>query len=383
MNYTLFGERLLCKAELIFCLRHVPRRQLQNYWDRDALLVDQPLSNYPRMFLLQKKFQSFWFLTYLQIPVAAMPPRLIPARQASSLRPTTTTYILSPRFYATISAIEPGTKAKTQPPSLKPAAFRKTQLLRQYASLLKATPLSLLFQHNNLSAPEWTGIRRELNAALAKVDAAEQALNPAAPSLAGAVKLQIVQTGIFGAALRIAEYYDPSALPEDTPKHVLSAAANEMVKGQIKTHAFAPLLAGPIALLTFPAVSPQHLKAALTVLAPRAPDFPKPTRKASPGWHDARVQSGLEKLMLLGARVEGEVFDGEGARWVGGIEGGLDGLRARVVHMLQSIGGGVTGALEAHGKSVYLALEGRRMQLDEEASPKAEEEGEKKDEASA
>ncbi len=84
------------------------------------------------------------------------------------------------------------------------------------------------------------------------------------------------------------------------------------------------------------------------------------------------VQTGLQKLMLMGARVEGKAFDSEGARWVGGISGGLEGLRAQVVHMLQAIGGGVTSALESHGKSIFLTLESRRIQMDEEANPKPE-----------
>ena len=300
-----------------------------------------------------------------------MPPR--PSTSALALRPST-------RSYATINNVLPGLKIKspkTQPPSLKPAQFRKTQLLRQYASLLHSTPLSLIFQHNNLSSQEWSGIRRELSAALQKVDAAQAAARPDAPYLpqANAVKIQIVQTGIFAAALPLVEHYDASKVAEGEASHVLSRAAHEQVT-QLKkasASAIAPLLSGPIALLTFPSVSPAHLKAALSILVPRKDDFPAPTRRASPGWHDPPVQTGLQKLMLMGARVEGKVFDSEGARWVGGIEGGLDGLRAQVVHMLQAIGGGVTQALEAHSKSIYLTLEGRRMQLDEEANPKVEE----------
>ena len=300
-----------------------------------------------------------------------MPPR--PSASALALRPST-------RSYATINKTLPGLKVKspkTQPASFKPAQFRKTQLLRQYASLLHSTPLSLIFQHNNLSSQEWSGIRRELSAALQKVDAAQAAARLDAPYLpqASAVKIQIVQTGIFAAALPLVEHYDASKIAEGEGRHVLSRAAHEQV-AQLKkssASAIAPLLSGPVALLTFPSVSPAHLKAALSILSPRKDDFPAPTRRANPGWHDNQVQTGLQKLMLMGARVEGKVFDFEGARWVGDIEGGLDGLRAQVVHMLQAIGGGVTSALEAHSKAIYLTLEGRRMQLDEEANPKVEE----------
>lgn len=76
--------------------------------------------------------------------------------------------------------------------------------------------------------------------------------------------------------------------------------------------------------------------------------------------------------MLLGARVEGRVFDGEGVRWVGGIEGGMGGLRSQLVGMLGSVGAGVTGALEGVGRGIYFTLEGRRRMLEEEQKPMGE-----------
>jgi hypothetical protein len=70
--------------------------------------------------------------------------------------------------------------------------------------------------------------------------------------------------------------------------------------------------------------------------------------------------------MFLGARVEGRVFDMEGARWVGAIEGGMEGLRGQLVGMLQGFGAGVTGALESAGRSLWFTVEGRRTMLEEE-----------------
>jgi ribosomal protein L10 len=239
----------------------------------------------------------------------------------------------------------------------------------------------LVFQHNNLKAKEWAPLRRELNLALQKVDDELAKTNPAAIPLADTIKLQVVETGIFVAALKITEFFDPSAIPADAPKHILSQAAHEAVANRRLKNELAPLLSGPIALLTMPVVSPQHLKAALTILSPSQPNFPAPTRKANPGWHDLPVQAGLQKLMLMGARVEGKVFDIDGTKWVGTIAGGLDGLRAQLVHLLQSIGGGITNTLEAAGKSIYFTVEGRRMQLEEEQSPKKD--GEATEEAKA
>ena len=114
------------------------------------------------------------------------------------------------------------------------------------------------------------------------------------------------------------------------------------------------------------------MRAALSILSPKAPTFAAPTRRANPGYHDASVQAGLQKLLLLGARVEGRVFDTEGTRWVGGIGGGLDGLRGQLVQMLGSVGAGVTGALESAGRTLWVTVEGRRGMLEEEGKGGAE-----------
>ncbi|KAK8250378.1 hypothetical protein HDK77DRAFT_425238 [Phyllosticta capitalensis] len=304
---------------------------------------------------------------------------------------------------------------KTQPPSYKPAEFRKTQLLRQYVSLLRSTPLMLIFQHNNLRAVEWAGIRRELAKALRKVEA------ELAPGVAAdeAISINIIQTGMLEPALRLVEFYDPklaklqqqqqastadaqphgaatrpapnnphlatsATLSSTTPQpvdpaspvytHALSTFAHKIAGKRRKKVSLKPLLSGPLAVVTFPAVSPQHLAAVLSILAP-SPKFPAPRRKANPDYHEPAVAAGLAKLMLLGARVEGQVFDFEGARWVGGIEGGLDGLRAQVVAMLSATPVGLAGVLEGASKSLWWALESRRTDMDEKENPKKEAEG--------
>jgi large subunit ribosomal protein L10 len=242
----------------------------------------------------------------------------------------------------------------------------------------------LLFQHNNLKSNEWVALRRELSKALQKVDEARAAEGHNSEPISGAIKIQIIQTGIFGAALRVVEYFKPetgtSLDPTDpsTPSsasipavsgngltHTLSKAAHEAATSTKTSHALAPLLSGPLMVVTFPNVSPQHMKAAMTILSPSAPQFPAPTRKANPGWHDPAVQSGLQKLILLGARVEGKVFDVDGAKWVGTIEGGLDGLRGQLVSMLQAIGAGVTNTLESAAKNLYFTVESRRTMLED------------------
>jgi ribosomal protein L10 len=252
----------------------------------------------------------------------------------------------------------------------------------------------LLFQHNNIKSNEWVGLRRELAIALQKVDDARVAAGHPSENLAEGIKIQIIQTGIFAAALRVVEFYkpeeqirnldptDPSTpssatipftAPGDGFTHTLSRAAHEAAAGKRTAHKLSPLLSGPLTLLTFPTVSPEHLKAALCMLSPSAPQFPAPKKRANPGWHDPTVQSAVQKLLLLGARVEGKVFDIERTKWVGSIEGGLEGLQGQLVAMLQSIGGQLTNTLESAGKSLYFTVEGRRTMLEDEQKGPSEE----------
>jgi len=271
-----------------------------------------------------------------------------------------------------------------KPPTARPSDTRKSQLLRTYTSLLRSTPLILIFQHNNLTAVEWAAVRRELRLALGNVssegtDSAE---------VASRTQLQVIRTRIFDVALKIVEFHDPSKVAPTTVSaltgekvqvvynHDLSKAAFQAIKAVTKddkplpeNSAYAdisPLLVGPLAILTLPAVSPAHLAAALSILSPSPPAFPPPSRKKNPGYHDAVAQSGLQKLMLVGGRIEDKVFDLEGVKWVGGIEGGLGGLRAQLVYMLQSAGLGLTSALEGASKSLWLTMESRRSVLEEE-----------------
>lgn len=241
----------------------------------------------------------------------------------------------------------------------------------------------MVFQHNNLTALEWAAIRRELRLALAAVTSAG-ASTPA--DITADIRLQIIRTRIFDVALKIVEFFNPSSVPAVKSgsnkgrvyNHDLSKSAYEAIKAAFKdperladpSSAYgqmSPLLVGPLAILTFPAVSPAHLAAALSILAPSAPAFPAPTRKKSPGYYDPTVQMALAKLLLVGGRIEGKVFDVEGVQWVGGIEGGLDSLRAQLVYLLQSAGLGLTSALEGAGKSLWLTMESRRSVLEEEA----------------
>lgn len=257
-----------------------------------------------------------------------------------------------------------------------------------------------MFQHNNLKSMEWASIRRELNKALQKVDEKIASEGRTAPELAPYIKLQTVQTSIFEVAVRIVEYFRPNnaalasgkppsavdpvtqtsaELPavsggKDDPSltHDLSRAAHAAVKHLKGRHELSHILVGPIAVLSIPAVSPEHMKAALSILTPKEAGFPAPTRKGNPDYHDPIVQIGLQKLNLLAARVDGKVFDISETKWVGSIEGGMDGLRSQLVTALQSMGSGITTTLEGAGKSLYFTMESRKSALEEEQKPESE-----------
>ena len=286
----------------------------------------------------------------------------------------------------------------------------------------------------------------EKNEAIADTLAAIAASTPGGLSVANETRLQIVQTGILASALRVVEFYHPNETLHDFPEgdksvihptdplvessapvstasgspddpsltHALSRRAWKVAKENLRQqkeklqlqreqeqqHAqeqalslIKPLLSGPIALLSFPVISPPHIAAALSVLAPEKTRFPAPRRRVRPSYHDPAVQAGVQKLMLLGARVDENlglergvgsmqgalgsavgvdnsrrrVLDAEGVRDVASIKGGIDELRAQLVHVLESVGVSlVSGALEGAGRSIWGVLESRRMEMEKQ-----------------
>ena len=106
----------------------------------------------------------------------------------------------------------------------------------------------LLFQHNNIKAVEWTGIRRELANAFKKVDE-ELARNGDETFVGQSSKMQIVQTGIFASALKIVEFWEPKYLDEvaehkhdPSLTHGLSKNAYFSAKNAQIQHGLEPLL---------------------------------------------------------------------------------------------------------------------------------------------
>ncbi|EXJ85974.1 hypothetical protein A1O1_06343 [Capronia coronata CBS 617.96] len=335
-----------------------------------------------------------------------MPPRLRlrSLAQLADLQLQRTAYTCGRCQYATAVATTPAPSdaqihasipslsrySPVQPPSHRNPAYRKSQLLRSYVSLLQTTPMIVFFQHTNLKAIEWVGIRRELRAALRKVD--EQLARQGSPPedlIADAIKIEVIKTNIFEPALRVAEYFKPGQVqlpPEpigglsgissekEDPSltHALSEAAYKVASEHKGEHPLTPVLAGAVAILTFPSVSPVHLKTAFSILSPQPPTFPAPTRRAVPSYYEPPVQDGLKKLLLLGARINGDVFDMESTRWVGSIDGGIDGLRAQLVALLQGFGVALTSTLESASRNLWFTMDSRRNMLEGEQKPKEE-----------
>jgi large subunit ribosomal protein L10 len=245
--------------------------------------------------------------------------------------------------------------------------------------LLRSTPLLLVFQHNNLTGEEWSAIRRELKRAIQAVGT--PAVDASAPAdIVPHIGIHVVRSNIFRVALRVVEFFDSAAVktslgPKGVYAHDVSksayAATNKRAIEQLEipeTSSYAqlePVLIGPLALLSFPAISPTHLAAALSALSP-SPAFPAPTKRKNPAYYDPVFQNAVKKLLLVGGRIESKVFDVDGIRWVGGIQGGLDGLRAQLVALLQMAGMNLTSALEGAGKSLWLTMESRRSVLEED-----------------
>ncbi|PHH61653.1 hypothetical protein CDD81_8064 [Ophiocordyceps australis] len=269
----------------------------------------------------------------------------------------------------------------TKPPSARPVEPRKSQMIRTYTSLLRTTPLMLFFQHSSITALEWNAIRRELKKAMAMVPPITVAGSSQPVDISPQVLLQVLRTNMFSVALKIIELYDAkvAAAKLTTPRtihgpvvHDLSQVAYDTIKNaEIAPDSaysqLAPLMVGPVAALTMPAVSPAHLAAALSILSPVPGKFPAPTRKKNPGYWDPNCHDGLSKLLLIGGRIEGKIFEQSGVGWVGSITGGMDGLHAQLVGILQGAGLSVTAALEGGSKSLWLALEGRKSQLEEQS----------------
>ncbi|KAF3907660.1 hypothetical protein AA313_de0206324 [Arthrobotrys entomopaga] len=261
-----------------------------------------------------------------------------------------------------------------QPPAHRPFDSRQTLLHRTYLSLLRATPLLVFFQHNNLKGNELVAIRRDLRNVMANVDAQVAASQPPpepaedgtpppkAQSVGEHVKMKIVNTELLSAALRVAEY-----LPKDFNKGSSSGPdAYRLTVRYKKTHPMAPFLVGPVGLVQFPTISPPHLLAVLNLLFPEKATFRKGT--------DPAFISGVSKLLLLGAKIDkigGQTIDTAALRHITSL-GDITTLRGQLLGIMQSAGAGLVATLQSPSKGLWVMMEGRRKMLDPETQKEAD-----------
>lgn len=208
-------------------------------------------------------------------------------------------------------------------------------------------------------------IRRELAAVLAKVDAGL----PEGEKLGRFIGITTVDTALLGVTMRIADRAAPGGKLWTHGTSPEAAARGKKLKRNYK---LAPLLVGPLAVLTFPRLSPPHISAAMDMM------FPVKRGPAKKGF-DPAATAGLQKCFLLGARVQERpvgmqrALDDGGIRWLSGLKT-VEEMRGEIVSLLQTVGGGeLVRALESVAISLGRTVEGRRMILEEEArGPKEE-----------
>lgn len=188
-----------------------------------------------------------------------------------------------------------------------------------------------------------------------------------------------MNTRMFKAALRIADTRGPDGGLWSYSTSPEAAAGGKKLKNK-KSYQLTPLLCGPLGCVTFPALSPAHIEAAMGVL------FPVKRGLQRKGF-DPAAASGLAKCTLLGARVRErttgrrKVLDDQEIRGLGKLSS-IEEMRGQLVGMLQSVGGGeVVRALESVAIGLGRTVEGwRKMKEEEAGGPKEEEAGGPKEE---
>ena len=276
----------------------------------------------------------------------------------ATIAKTLAKYEPSPDMAAAAAATDTRSHPPTQPPSYKSPASTKTLLLRVYLSLLRSSPVTLIFQHNAVTAAEWGAIRRELSLVMAKVDVGLPEDSQA--KIGQYVRVNAVHTAIFGVAVRIADKRSPEG---DLWSHGTGVEAAEASRRVKTKHKFTPLMVGPLGIVTFPILSVPHVEAAVNMLFPAK----LVTKKGS----DPAATAGLAKCILLGARVrekllgQRKVMDNDGIKWLCGLRS-VDELRAEIVSLLQSIGGSeLVAVLQGAAVSLGRTVEARRKMLEE------------------
>ncbi|KAF3930448.1 hypothetical protein ABW20_dc0105941 [Dactylellina cionopaga] len=203
----------------------------------------------------------------------------------------------------------------------------------------------------------------QVAAATPQPEPAEDGTMPAPQRPVGEqIKMTVLNTEVFSAALRVAEY-----LPADAKVGSSSGPeAYDLTVAYKNLHPIEPLLVGPVGVVQFPTVSPPHLLAVLSLLFPEKATFKKGT--------DPLFMSGVQKMILLGAKVDkvrGQTIDSEMLKHITTL-GDLTTLQGQLLGVMQSAGAGLVSTLQSPSRGLWVMMEGRRKMLDPETGKEAE-----------
>lgn len=193
---------------------------------------------------------------------------------------------------------------------------RKTFLVDYYKHINDSHEILLFLHHNNLTKTENSKFRNELRA----VDA----------------RFNVIRNSIYEVYLKSAHEKDPA--DEET------ALRNKNVK-----HPLAPLLKGPTGVVTILRSDPTVVQKILKI-----------------------IKHYNEKLILIGAKVEAEVYDVAKVDQYKNLPT-KENLQGELAGVLTILGGaGLVKTLEAPGQHMYLVMEARKDQLDPDSKKKEE-----------
>ncbi|KIR28800.1 hypothetical protein I307_03033 [Cryptococcus deuterogattii 99/473] len=248
----------------------------------------------------------------LRTPTAALRASFTPIRcMSSAARP---------------SAVSTNSSSR-QPSAPRVYAARKTFLWNLYNQVLTKSPLILIFDHANISAAEWSKLRRVI----------------------GSIKKPVVP-------------YDPSLPREEQMERAeIEQAQLMVVRSGVLTAAsktcsspITPHLSGQRAVLTCSTLSPTYLNKILTALSRTVKSIKRENSTIQP------------TLNLVAGLVEGgKVMDEKELEKLGKVPE-LDTLRAQLVGLLEGQGRSLVGVLnQAAGGSLVRTLQGLENDLKE------------------
>ncbi|KZW04117.1 hypothetical protein EXIGLDRAFT_758418 [Exidia glandulosa HHB12029] len=236
---------------------------------------------------------------------------------------------------------------------------RKTYLYNRYRRIIDASATGvpfLLLSHADFTANQMTKFRQEIAAAKPRGVKEPWVEDGVAPTL------EVITSAIFGVALR---------------EHPI---ARELVGEPLAKSTQAK--AGSFAVLKLPSLDPPRLSAVLRAIerfavtyGPKVDDAAEAKKKAAaaddlstPGRRPKRVRKRPgPKVSVLGAVIEGRVFEGDGLASVSKLPD-IGQLRAQLVGLLSMPASQIVALLgEAGGARLARTLEGLKQSLEEDA----------------